>query len=194
MDIIAEVLKLALETEAADVMAPEALIVCVPDAEDGTVKAASHAPLSFALILEVTVFPSKVMLIPVSLAAKPAPETVIELPGAALELLRDMPAPVINVALDTEPVMELEVAMACDPADEEGTVNVIVQDPIELAVVLEPTALLSKVILILVSPALKPAPVTVIELPGGPLVLLREIIAVVLKLVSEIDPAVVDAP
>jgi hypothetical protein len=53
-------------------------------------------------------------------------------------------------------------------------VKVPLQFPRELAEIAEPTGLPSKVIVIPVSPAAKPEPVTVTEVPGGPLAALRE--------------------
>jgi hypothetical protein len=58
-----------------------------------------------------------------------------------------------------------------------GTVKALLQLPRELAEIPEVTALPSKVILILVSLALKPEPVTVIKVPGSPLVGLMVMLA-----------------
>ena len=70
---------------------PDAVIECVPELSDGIVTVLVQPPFELAVILEASeVLASNVIFIPLSLAAKPAPVTVTELPGAPDVLLIDI--------------------------------------------------------------------------------------------------------
>ena len=71
-----------------------------------------------------------------------------------------------------------------DPKAEAGTVKVPLQFPRELAEIPEVTGLPSKVIVMPVSPAPKPEPVTVTELPGGPLAGLTAMVGFTTKVIA----------
>jgi hypothetical protein len=152
--------------------------VCDPAEEAGTVKLLFQAPVALADIPEATVFPSKVTVIPVSLALNPEPVTVTELPCVPLVLLKEIAAVVVNVA-ETTPVTDPDTVIVWEPEAEAGTIKLLLQAPTEVAVPVA-TELPSKATVIL-SYAPKPAPVIVIELPGEPEVLLQERAAVVVN-------------
>ncbi len=169
-------------------------MLCEPEAEAGITKVLLQAPLALAEIPEAMGLPSKVTLMPVSLALKPEPVTVTELPGDPLVLLRVMAAPMVKVTFGAVPeiVTEPYAPTLCEPEGEAGAVKLVFQAPVVFADIPEATVFPSKVTVIPVSPALKPEPVTVIAVPGVPLFLLREIDAVVKKVVlgtvSVIEP------
>ena|SRR3990172_2517597 len=125
---------------------------------------------------------------PVSPAPKPEPVIVMEVPGAALVRLVEIPAVVVNVISATLPtdVEAPYASMVWRPAVEAGTAKVAVQPPVGLAetdggtVV---TAMLSKVTAMPVSLAPKPVPVIVSEDPGAALAGLDDIFGVTLKAV-----------
>ena len=75
---------------------------------------------------------------PVSLAPKPEPVTVTELPVAPLDRLMDMLGVTVKVILWTLAAVVTEpcASMICGPEAEAGTANVAVQLPSGLAVVL----------------------------------------------------------
>jgi hypothetical protein len=112
---------------------------------------------------------------PVSLAPKPEPETVTDVPGGPLVRLRVSPALTVKVTpvIELAEVVEPYAPIVWEPAVEAGTVKVLFQAPRELAVIPDLTTVPSKVIVMPVSLATKPEPVTVTEVPGGPLVRLR---------------------
>ena len=66
---------------------------------------------------------------PVSLAAKPEPVTVTELPTAPLCRLRDMPEVTVKVRSGTIAgvVTEPDVSMLCEPEAEAGTRKAVLQ-------------------------------------------------------------------
>lgn len=157
-------------------------------------KVAFQEPLALATILEATGFPSKVTLMPVSLAAKPVPVMVIELPGVPLDLLTVIIAAVLKLAPAAVLVTLPDAETVCEPADDVGTVNEALQEPLLSAMISEATALPSKIILIPASLAPKPEPVTVTEVPGVPLVLLSDTPAPMLKPTGVTEEAVVTEP
>ncbi len=121
---------------------------------------------------------------PVSLALKPEPVTVTELPTAPLVRLREMTGVTVKImsGMVVAEVEEPYASMVWEPEGEAGTTKVALQSPRELAEGTEgivTTSLPSKVTLMGVSLALKPEPVTVTEVPGAPLVGLKEIVGVV---------------
>jgi hypothetical protein len=78
---------------------------------------------------------------PVSLAPKPEPVTVTELPAAPLDRLRDMLGVTVKgtlAALLTKPF----APMLCEPEAEAGTTNVAVQPPEGSAVIPRSTVVL----------------------------------------------------
>jgi hypothetical protein len=114
-------------------------------------------------------------VIPVSLVPKPEPVTVTEVPGGPLVRLivsPELTAKVTSV-IESAEVVEPYAPIAWEPAVEAGTVKTPLQAPRPLAEIPEATTVPSKVIVMPDSLALKPEPVTVIEVPGGPLVRLR---------------------
>ena len=115
-------------------------------------------------------------MIPFSLAAKPTPFTVTVLPGAALERPREIAALVVKFTLviDVAAVIEPDAPTIYEPAGSCGTTKLVLHVPFDPAEIPEATWLLPKVTTILVSLAPKPEPLTVMEVPGAPLVLLRE--------------------
>jgi hypothetical protein len=134
-----------------------------------------QAPKELAEIAEATTVPSKVIVMPVSLALKPVPVMVIELPGGPFVGLIVSPGPTVKVTPVTESaeVVEPYAPMVWEPAVAVGTVKVPLQAPSPLAEIPEATAVPSKVTVMPVSLAPKPVPVIVMEVPGGPLVRLR---------------------
>jgi hypothetical protein len=78
---------------------------------------------------------------PVSLAPKPEPVTVTELPAGPLNRLMDMPGVTVKVILGTlaAVVTEPYASMICEPEAEAGTTNVAVQPPRGSAVILRAT-------------------------------------------------------
>ena len=74
---------------------------------------------------------------PVSLAPKPEPVTVSELPAAPLDRLIAMPAVTVKVTLGTlaAGVTEPYAPILCELEAEAGTTNVALQPPWELAVI-----------------------------------------------------------
>jgi hypothetical protein len=78
---------------------------------------------------------------PVSLAAKPEPVTVTEVPDAPLDRLMDMPGVTVKVILGTlaAVVSEPYAPMLCEPEAEAGTTKVTLQPPTELAVMPDAT-------------------------------------------------------
>jgi hypothetical protein len=169
-------------------------MLCEPEAEAGITKMLIQPPLALAETPVAVAFPSKVILMPVSLAAKPEPVTVIELPGTPLVLLRVIPAPTVKLTFDAVPevVIEPYAPTLCEPEAKSGTVTLVFQAPIVFADIPVATVFPSKVTFIPVSLAPKPEPVMVIELPGAPLVLLRVMAALVLKVT--VGTAVVSEP
>lgn len=84
------------------------MIVWEPKAEAGTVKVPLQVPRELASIPEATGLPSKVITMPVSLAPKPAPVTVIEPPGDPLVWLIVIPGPTRKSTPVTEPAAVVE--------------------------------------------------------------------------------------
>ena len=72
------------------VVAPLALMVCEPPADTGTVKVEVQLPFASAVVDAPTAAPSKVTTIPFSLAAKPLPAIVTEVPIVPFVLLVEM--------------------------------------------------------------------------------------------------------
>ncbi len=107
---------------------------------------------------------------PCSLGAKPEPATVMVLPGMALAWFTVVPALTVKL---TSGVLAAWVVgplawTVWMPAGEFGTVKVPVQEPWALALIPVPPAdVPSQVMVIPLSLAAKPAPVTVAELPGA---------------------------
>ena len=73
----------------------------------------------------------------VSLAPKPEPVTVSELPAAPLDRLMDMPGVTVKVILGTlaAVVTEPYASMLCEPEAEAGTTKAVLQPPWELAMI-----------------------------------------------------------
>jgi hypothetical protein len=82
---------------AAEVRDPEARIVREPAAAVGTVKGLDHFPSASAAIPEATRLPSKLMVMPVSLAPKPTPVAVTEVPGEAFGRSRESKGVTVKV-------------------------------------------------------------------------------------------------
>jgi hypothetical protein len=124
---------------------------------------------------DLTVAPSKVIVMPVSPALKPEPVTVIEAPGGPVVGLMVRPALTVKVTPVTESaeVVEPYAFIVWEPAVEAGTTKVALQAPRPSAEMPDLTMVPSKVIVIPVSLAPKPEAATVTEVPGGPLVRLR---------------------
>jgi hypothetical protein len=78
---------------------------------------------------------------PVSLALKPEPVTVTELPTAPLDQLRDMPEVTVKVISGTlaGAVTEPDASILCEPEAEAGTTKAVLQAPWELALIFEAT-------------------------------------------------------
>jgi hypothetical protein len=175
MVIVGPTMKTMPVTEPAEVVEPYAPMVWEPAAEAGMVRVPLQAPKELAEIAEATTVPSKVIVMPVSLALKPVPVMVIELPGGPFVGLIVSPGPTVKVTPVTESaeVVEPYAPMVWEPAVAVGTVKVPLQAPSPLAEIPEATAVPSKVTVMPVSLAPKPVPVIVMEVPGGPLVRLR---------------------
>jgi hypothetical protein len=75
---------------------------------------------------------------PVSLAPKPEPVTVTELPAAPLDRLIDMPEVTVKVILRTLAgvVTEPDASMLCEPEAEAGTTKAALQPPWGVATIL----------------------------------------------------------
>jgi hypothetical protein len=130
-------------------------------------------PRELAEMPEATGLPSKVIVMPVSLAAKPEPITVTTVPGGPFAgLIERLGFSNVKVTLGTTPegVIEPKALTVWVPNTAVETVKVPLQFPRESAVIAEVIGLLSKVILTPVSLALKPEPVTVTTVPGSPLI------------------------
>jgi hypothetical protein len=173
-------------------------MVWEPAVEAGTTKVALQAPRPLAEIPEVTAVPSKVIVMPVSLAPKPEPVTVIEVPGGPLVRLRVMAPP---STVKVTPVTKLArvlgpyAPIVWEPAVEAGIVKVALQFPRESAWIPDLTTVPSKVIIMPVSLAAKPEPVTVTEVPGDPLARLRAMTAfTTVKVTPGTEPARVLVP
>jgi hypothetical protein len=117
------------------------------------------------------------------LAAKPEPLIVIEVPAAPLGLFEDIVGSVVNPITGTvaAAVVEPLAPTECEPPADVGTVKVILQLPVALALVAEPTVVSLKVTTIPVSLAAKPVPVTVTAVPIVPLALLIEMLELTVK-------------
>ena len=78
---------------------------------------------------------------PVSLAPKPKPVTVTELPVAPLDRLMDMPGVTVKVILGTlaAGVTEPYAPILCEPEAEAGTTKAALQPPWESAMIPELT-------------------------------------------------------
>jgi hypothetical protein len=121
------------------------------------VKVLLQFPRESAAIPDLTVVPSKVITMPVSLAPKPEPVTVTEVPGDPLVRLRVMMAfTTMKVTPGTEPaeVVVPYAPIVWEPAAEAGIVIVSLQVP-EPAGIPDLTVVPSKVI-VMFSLATKP--------------------------------------
>ncbi len=109
-------------------------------------------------------------VIPVSEAAKPVAEIVIEVPTGPEGGLTEVPEAKLKVALGTEAadVTEPEAAIVWDPDGAGGTLKVNDHDPLASAVAVWPTGLPSNVTLIPLSLAPNPVPETVAGVPAAP--------------------------
>jgi hypothetical protein len=114
---------------------------------------------------------------PVSLALKPEPVTLTQLPTTPLTGLMYIAGEVtVKVILGTLVVTEPYAPIVCEPGvDAKGTSKVALQPPRGLAVIPWATGVPSKVTVMPVSLPTKPEPVTVTKLPGTPLTGLMEI-------------------
>jgi hypothetical protein len=114
---------------------------------------------------------------PVSLAPKPEPVTVTQPPEGPLDRLADITGVIVEVILGTlaAEVTEPYAPTTCEPETEAGTTKAALQLPWESAVIPCATGAPSSVTVMPASPATKPEPVTVTELPGAPLAGLIEI-------------------
>jgi hypothetical protein len=107
-----------------------------------------------SVAVEVSVLPSKVIET-VSLALKPVPVTVTEVPGDPLVRLRVMTLlTTVKVTPVAEPEEEPVATMVWEPADAVGIVIVVFQVPVP-AEIPEATVVVSKVI-VTFSPEVKP--------------------------------------
>jgi hypothetical protein len=124
---------------------------------------------------ELTPVPSKVMIIPASLALKPEPLTVMEVPGGPLALPMAIAALTVKVRGGAVPavVREPKALIVWGPEAESGMIKVALQLPREVLKVPGVTGFPSKVMVMPVSFEPKPEPVTVIWVPGGPLARLK---------------------
>jgi hypothetical protein len=107
-----------------------------------------------------------------------------------------MPAVVVKVMSGTlaARVEDPLASRVWEPEGDAGTTKVALQPPWALAVIPEATVDPSYVIVIPVSFAAKPEPVTVIEFPGAPLALLTEMPEVIVKVKSGTLVAMVEGP
>ena len=102
--LLAEMLGVAMKVrsgaELADVEPPLASMVWfMPEAAAGMTILALQLPRESAEMPEPAATPSKVTIMPVSLAAKPAPEIVTEVPTGPLKRLADIPGVTVKVVL-----------------------------------------------------------------------------------------------
>lgn len=108
--------KVIAVTESAEVVEPYAPIVWGPEAEAGITKVVLQLPLELAEIPDLTTVPSKVIAMPVSLALKPEPVTVTEVPGAPLVGLTVIVAlSTVKAKPVTEPVVEPYAPIVWEP-------------------------------------------------------------------------------
>lgn len=84
-------------TLAAEVRVPEARRVREPPAAVGTIKGLDHFPWASAAIPKATGVPSKLTVMPVSLAPKPTPVAVTDMPGEALGRSRESEGVTVKV-------------------------------------------------------------------------------------------------
>jgi energy-converting hydrogenase Eha subunit B len=158
-------------------------MLCEPEVDGGTSKVALQPPWELAVISEATGVPSKVTVMPVSLAPKPEPVTVTELPAAPLDRLMDMPGVTVKVISGTLAVTEPYAPITCEPEAEAGTTKAALQLPWELAMIFWATGVPSKVTVMPVSLAAKLKPVTVTALPAAPLDRLMDMPGVTVKVI-----------
>lgn len=123
---------------------------------------------------------------PLSLAPKPEPVTVTEVPGGPLVRLRVRAPPSTEKVTVTVPEVAPVAPILWEPAVAAGIVTVAFQFPDESAVAVV-SVVLSKVIVI-ASLLRKPEPVTVTEVPGGPLVRLRVTVVLTTVKVAVAEP------
>lgn len=143
-------------------------------------KLADHEPFASALIGVPISAVSHVILILGSLAAKPVPFTVTDMPGTPVALLIVKLGSTLKacVVTDDTAVVAPKAPIGAEPAGIAGTVNVTLHTPEALACVTEPTGLLPIVTWTLASFAAKPVPLTVTDVPEVPLVLVMVIAGV----------------
>ena len=136
------------------------------------------------------------MVIPFSLAPKPEPVTVTEVPAVPLFLLMEKTGPTLKeIGLnEEEEVIEPWTLTAWAPPDKTGIEIVLVHDPAALACTGELTGFPSIVTTIPCSPEAKPEPLVVTEIPADPLVLLIVKLGVILKEIPVTEAAGVLEP
>lgn len=156
------------ETLAVEVWDPEARRLYEPVGGDGSGNDADQEPSALAEMLVATDAWSRVTVMPLSLAPKPEPVTVIEAPGSP-------PVPAIEIAgvtvksMSTGTLTALEAWMVKRPVGAGGIVTLAVHTPRELAEALNSVKPLPAVTVTL-SPGLKPEPRTSTTDPGAPFV------------------------
>lgn len=104
----------------AEVKGPDARRVCEPAAAVGTMKRLDHLPWASAETLAPTRVPSKLTVMPVSLAPKPDPVAVTEAPGGAVERSTESVGVTVKVAC-APPVEEPEALTTWGPPATAGS-------------------------------------------------------------------------
>lgn len=137
-EIFGVTVKLTSGTMEATVEAPLASMVWAPEVAAGITMVALQLPWALAAGdagVVVTCVPSKVTLILLSLAAKPAPVTVTEAPVAELPRLAERLGVTVKVAFPELEEVEPVAVMVWAPEAEAGMVITLFKPPVEFAVV-----------------------------------------------------------
>ncbi|MEK7815035.1 MAG: hypothetical protein AAB291_03860 [Chloroflexota bacterium] len=153
-------------TLVEEVRGPEARIVWEPAAAVGTVKVLDHFPWASAAIPEASVVPSKVTVMPVSLAPKPTPVAVTEMPGEALGRSIESNGVTVKVVW-TLPADGADALMTRGPAGTSGAWKEIDIEPWPSAEAGRSGAPSKVTATVALGP--KPEPATFTVAPGGPL-------------------------
>ena len=195
-DMLGSIVNVVEMTEAAAVVAPFALMLCVPPMDSGTTNVDDQLPLVSAITGEFTCAPSKVMTIPFSPDAKPLPVAITEAPIAPVVLLVERSGPTVKriAVIEEATVVGPDATTLCVPEAETGTLKLDAHEPFASAVMGEPVALPSKDTIILVSFAAKPVPFMAIDVPGAPAVLPRIKFGVTLNVWGVTEDTVVTFP
>ena len=155
----------AQRTLVSDVDTPEPLMVYVPAIESGAPKLEVQEPCESADIPDATVFPSKVIEIPVSPDLNPIPLTVTVSPGAASGWSNDKVAVTVKVVWSLPEALLAPMDFA-PPGVLAGISTVVTIFPVLSELVEDSTT--PDMVKSITELGANPEPRTVIGVPGGP--------------------------